>query len=351
MEIPGRLNIIHIDMDAFYASVEEQDNPALRGLPIIVGGRSDHGVVTTANYEARKYGVHSAMPNFMARKLCPKGVFLPVRMARYQEFSRKVLNILYDFTDLVEQVSIDEAYMDIGQVNMDTLEFANRVKARVLKDTGLTMSIGISYNKFLAKIASDWNKPNGIKIISPDMVPSILLPLKVKSVHGIGPKSAERLNNIGVYTVGDLINLSEEFLVELFGKMGIDIYKRIRGIDHREVNIERERKSLGTETTFNATRDMKILESYIRDFSIEIADSLARKEIQGRTITVKIKDEDFRTKTRSKTLPRDICSVEDIYEIGLKLLHEIDFNKKLRLIGLTVSNLSSQEVEQLSFLD
>ncbi|MCK9444802.1 MAG: DNA polymerase IV [Tissierellaceae bacterium] len=350
MDIPSRLNIIHIDMDAFYASVEERDNPKLKGLPIIVGGRSGHGVVTTANYVARRYGVHSAMPNFMAKKLCPRGVFLPVRMSRYQEVSREVLNILHSFTDLVEQVSIDESYVDITELNMDPADFAHRVKAKVMEVTGLTMSIGISYNKFLAKIASDWNKPNGIKVISPDMVPAILLPLKVKAVHGIGPKSAEKLNRIGIYTVGDLINLSEEFLVEFFGKMGTDIYNRIRGIDHREVNTERERKSLGTETTFKATKDMKILESYIRDFSMEIADSLAKKEIQGRTVTVKIKDEDFKTRTKSKTFLEDIHLAEEICDIGISLLHEIKIHNNIRLIGLTISNLSSLEVEQLSFL-
>ena len=351
MNTKHKLNIIHIDMDAFYASVEEVDNPRLRGLPVIVGGSSNHGIVTTCNYEARKFGVHSAMPIFMAKKLCPKGVFVPGRMYRYKEMSNKVFNILYEFTDIIEQVSIDEAYLDIEGLNIGPLDFVEKLKKIVLDKTGLTMSIGISYNKFLAKIASDWNKPNGVKIISPDMVPEILLPLKVKSVHGIGPKSARRLNNIGIYTVEDLLNLSEDFLVEYFGKMGHDIYDRIRGIDNRKINTERERKSLGTETTFQATKDRKILLSYLHDFSMEIASGLEQKQIQGRTITVKIKDEDFKLRTKSRTLLNNIYLADDIYEIGVQLLEELDLPKRLRLIGLTISNLSSLHIEQLSFLD
>lgn len=346
------LNILHIDMDAFYASVEIQDNPRLKGRPVIVGGTDDHGVVTTANYEARKFGVHSAMPIFMAKNLCPKGIFLPVRMKRYKEVSWQVFKILYDITDLVEPVSIDEAYIDISHIDMDALNVAYMIKEKVLQKTGLTLSIGISYNKFLAKIASDWNKPNGIKVISHDMIPEILLPLPVKSVHGIGPKSAERLNNIGIYTIGDLLNLSEDFLVDLFGKWGNDIYNRIRGIDNRKINTERERKSLGTETTFSqVTMDKEILRSYLYDFSIEIADSLSVNKIQGKTITLKIKYEDFKVRTKSKTLLNDIYLANDIYETGISLLDEIKLHKNIRLIGLTISNLSSTEMEQLSFLD
>ncbi len=347
-----KLNILHIDMDAFYASVEIQDNPKLKGKPVIVGGSEDHGIVTTANYEARKFGVHSAMPIFMAKKLCPKGIFLPVRMKRYKEVSWQVFKILYDITDLVEPVSIDEAYIDISHIEMDALNVAHLIKKKVLEKTGLTLSIGISYNKFLAKIASDWNKPNGIKVITQDMIPEILLPLPVKSVHGIGPKSAERLNNIGIYTVEDLLNLSEDFLVELFGKWGNDIYNRIRGIDNRKINTERERKSLGTETTFNeVTNDKEILKSYLYNFSIEIADSLATNKIQGKTITLKIKYEDFKVKTKSRTLLNDIYLANDIYETGISLLDEIKLHKNIRLIGLTISNLSSTEMEQLSFFD
>ena len=339
-------------MDAFYASVEVQDNPTLKGKPVAVGGLSDHGIVTTANYEARKFGIHSAMPIFMAKKLCPNAVFLPVRMKRYKEVSKQVFKILYDITNLVEPVSIDEAYIDISLIDSDALSIAHMIKERVYAKTGLTLSIGISYNKFLAKIASDWNKPNGIKLISPNMMPDILLPLPVKSVHGIGPKSAERLNNIGIYTVADLLNLSEDFLVELFGKWGGDIYDRIRGIDNRKINTERERKSLGTETTFSqVTKDKEILMSYLHDFSIEISDSLVKNQIHGKTITLKVKYEDFIVRTKSKTLLNDIYLAKDIYEIALSLLNEIIRDRNIRLIGLTISNLSSTQTEQLSFFD
>lgn len=346
------LNIIHLDMDAFYASVEIADNPKLKGKPVIVGGSDNHGVVTTASYEARKFGVHSAMPVFMAKKLCPRGIFLPVRMKRYKEISWQVFNILYDITNLVEPVSIDEAYIDVSHINGDSLGIANLIKKRIFNKTGLTLSIGISYNKFLAKIASDWNKPNGIKIITEDMMPNILFPFPVKSVHGIGPKSAEKLNNIGIFTVEDLYNLSEDFLIDLFGKWGTDIYNRIRGVDHRKIETDRERKSLGTETTFSKiTNDIEMLKSYIYEFSNEIADSLISNKIHGKTITVKIKYDDFVLKTKSKTLLNNIFLATDLYEVGISLLEEMDLTKKIRLIGLTISNLSSTQMEQLSFFD
>ncbi|MDR7870653.1 MAG: DNA polymerase IV [Tissierellaceae bacterium] len=346
------LNILHIDLDAFYASVEEQDNPALKGKPIIVGGSSNHGVVTTASYEARKYGVHSAMPAFMAKKLCPNGIFLPVRMSRYKEVSKQIFNIYYDFTDLVEPVSIDEAYLDVTSLNMSSLDVANEIKRRVFNSTGLTISIGISYNKFLAKLASDWNKPNGIKIISHEMIPDILLPLNVKKVHGIGPKSAERLYNIGLYTIEDLMGLSEEFLVEFFGKHGNEIYHRIRGIDTRTIDTERERKSLGTETTFSEdTDDKEILKSYLYEFSLEIEAALDKNQFNGKTVSIKLKYEDFKVITRSKTLTHYVSCANDIYDIATALLDEINLPKKVRLIGITISNLSSVNMEQLSFFD
>ena len=347
-----KLNILHIDMDAFYASVEEQDNPNLKGKPVIVGGLSNHGIVTTANYKARKYGVHSAMPIFIAKIKCPHGCYISPRMKRYKEVSEKVFNILRETTDLIEQVSIDEAYLDISHIDQEPLTIVNKIKRKVLKETGLTMSVGISYNKFLAKLASDWNKPNGIKIIKADMIPDILLPLPVKSVHGIGPKSAKRLNDIGVYKVKDLMNLTEEFLIELFGKQGREIYYRIRGIDNRSINTERERKSLGTETTFTKdTKNKEILKSYLKSFSAEISTSLIQKRLYGRTLTLKIKYDDFTVRTRSKTLIEEINSQDMIYEVALTLLDDIKLSRKVRLIGLTISNLSTLGMEQLSLFD
>jgi DNA polymerase-4 len=347
-----KLTIMHIDMDAFFASVEENDNPKLKGFPVIVGGLSKHGIVTTANYEARKYGVHSAMPIFMAKEKCPHGIYVSPRMDRYREVSSVIMDILYEITDVVEPLSIDEAYLDISNLNKDSMELALDIKERVMKNTGLTLSVGISYNKFLAKLASDWNKPNGIKIITKDMIPEILLPLPVKSVYGIGNKSAKRLNNIGIFTIEDLMRLSEDFLVEFFGKYGSDIYNRIRGIDHRVVEVTRERKSIGSESTFSIdTKDIDILKSYLKEFSKEISETLLYKGIQGRTLTIKIKDEFFNQRTRSKTLVSYINSEYDIYNNSVNILNEIELDNKLRLIGLTISNFISTDFEQLSLFD
>lgn len=344
-----KLTFMHIDMDAFFASVEEVDNPKLKGKPVIVGGKSKHGIVTTANYQARKYGIHSAMPIFMAIKRCPHGIFIPPRMARYKEMSDQIMDILYDITDIVEPLSIDEAFLDISKVDMDHIELANYIKKKVMEKTGLTVSVGISYNKFLAKLATDWNKPNGIKVITKDMIPEILLPLKVKSVYGIGKKSAKRLNDIGIFTVEDLMRLSEEFLVEMFGKMGSEIYDRIRGIDNRKVETSRERKSIGAETTFEEDIiDKNILKTYLLDFSEEISQILLHKGLQGRTITIKTKDDEFVQHTKSKTLVNHITSKEDIYNIASSLLDDMVLEKKLRLIGLTISNLITLDLEQLS---
>lgn len=347
-----KLDILHIDMDAFYASVEERDNPRLKGKPLIVGGSSNHGIVTTANYEARKYGVHSAMPIFMAKQMCPKAIFVPTKIKKYRDASREVFSILEKFTDTLEQVSIDEAYLDMSQISGDRIEALHRIKREVFKQTELTLSMGLSYNKFLAKLASDWNKPDGIKLITPDIVPEILLPLSVRKIHGIGNKTAKRLNDIGIYKVKDLFELPEEFLIELLGKHGTEIYLRIRGIDNRKIETERERKSLGTETTFDTvTREKKVLKEYLYDFSLEIETDLKKKRIQGRTITLKIKDEEFKSKTRSRTLDYSIDSSQEIYQLSCMLLDELDLHKKIRLIGVTLSNLSNLDKLQLSLFN
>ena len=352
MEPSKKLNIIHLDMDAFYASVEERDNPSLRGRPVIVGGLSNRGIVTTANYEARKYGIHSAMPIYIAKRKCPMGCFVPTRMERYKKVSGEIFKILYSFTDLIEPLSIDEAYIDISDIKKKPLRIAMEIKKKVMRATGLTMSIGISYNKFLAKLASDWNKPDGIKIITEDMVPDILLPLPVKSVHGIGPKSSERLNNIGIYTVENLLMLSEEFLTDFFGKHGIDIYNRIRGIDNRRINTERKRKSLGTEHTLrNDTGDKDLLKKYPHRFAIDLASSLEKRQLYCKTVTLKIKYENFKLRTKGKTLNNYINSSEEIFQIGTHLLDEIDISGNIRLIGLTVSNFATVAIEQLSLFD
>ncbi len=344
--------IIHVDLDAFYASVEERDRPSLKGKPVIVGGRSHKGVVTTANYEARKYGVHSAMPMFMARQKCPQGIYVPGRMERYQEASREVFRILHSFSDVLEKVSIDEAYLDITHLEVKPHKLVEKLKEKVYQETGLTLSVGISYNKFLAKLASDWHKPAGVKAITPEMIPGILVPLPIKKVHGLGPKSCTLLNNLGLYTIGDLLELSEEFLVDLLGKSGREIYHRIRGIDHRPVNTHRERKSLGIERTFpKGTRNRQVLITYLEDFSKELSQDLKEKKLHARTITLKVKDENFKVQSRGKTLFQHINDAEEIFQVANRLFQELPLEEPLRLIGITASNLLSEDLQQLSFFD
>ena len=345
------LDFLHLDMDAFFASVEEADNHLLRGKPVIVGGRSQRGIVTTCNYEARKYGIHSAMPIFMARERCPHGIYLPGRMSRYQEVSRKVFSILREITPRIEPLSIDEAYMDISGIEMKPEELAAMIKERVLEETGLTLSVGVSYNKFLAKLASDWNKPNGFMKITEDMMPQILFPLSVGKVYGIGAKSRKKLEDIGIYTIEDLYGLSEDFLVDFFGKWGKEIYDRIRGIDPREIETTRERKSIGVERTFRPTRDKKLLDKFLMDYAKELEDDLIKRNLHGRTLTVKIKDEDFESHTKSRTYHRYISDKDEIYELSRTLFDEMEWDKSLRLLGISLSNLMDKNLHQLSFLE
>ena len=342
--------ILHVDMDAFFASVEQLDNKNLRGKPVIVGGVSERGVVSTCSYEARKYGIHSAMPIFIARKLCPHGIYVRTRMYRYKEVSNEVFNILKDVTDIIEPLSIDEAYLDITNSRFKSgIEAANYIKSRVLREIGLTISIGISYNKFLAKLASDWNKPNGIKIITKDMIPDILLPFSVSKIYGLGKKSVEKLNNMGIFTVKDLYDMPKEFYIEYLGKYGLEIYDRIRGIDNREVESQRDRKSYGRERTLKIdTKEKEDLLEYLYDFSKEISNQLIRKNLEGKTITVKYKTEDFQSHTRSKTLNFYTNNFQDIYKVCEEILNNEVINENIRLIGVTVSSFKENTVEQLT---
>lgn len=343
--------IMHVDMDAFFASVEVLDNPSLKGKSVIVGGTSERGVVATCSYEARTYGVRSAMPIYLAKRKCPNGIFLPTRHWRYKEVSRQIFNIFYELTNIVEPLSIDEAYLDISELKMEPKEAASFIKNRVKKEIGLTLSVGISYNKFLAKIASDWNKPNGFKIITEEMMPNILFPLSISKVYGLGEKSTKKLNDIGIFTVEELYKLPQEFLVEYFGKMGVEIYERIRGIDRRPVTVHKERKSIGKETTLRVdTENKEELKEYLRQFSKVIAGSLKEKNISCSNITLKIKTATFENHTRSKTLNYHTNKEEDINKEACLILDEIDLNEKIRLIGLSVSNLKADTIEQLSLL-
>lgn len=342
--------ILHVDMDAFFASVEQRDNVKLKGKPVIVGGLAERGVVSTCSYEARRYGVHSAMPTFLAKERCPMGIFLPVRYSRYKEVSDEVFKIFTEVTDKIEPLSIDEAFLDITESDFkDVMEGAKYIKDRVWKELNLTLSIGISYNKFLAKLGSDWNKPNGIKIISEDMIPDILMPLPISKIFGLGKKSVTKLNNMGLYNIEDLYSLPKEFFKEYLGKNGIDIYYRIRGIDERELSVVRERKSVGKERTLkNDTLDKEELLKYIYQFSKEISEILTNKNLQGKTITLKYKTKNFESHTRSKTVQKYISSFEEIYVEAKNLFDAEAFQVELRLIGLSISSFKEEKNEQLT---
>lgn len=340
--------IIHVDIDAFYASVEELDDKSIIGKPVVVGGKSNHGVVTTANYIAREYGIHSAMPMYMAKNLCDHLIIKPMRRQRYLEKSREVFEVLKTYTNKIEKVSIDESYLDISGLGYEE-DIVYKLQEDVYKKTGLNVSCGLSYNKFLAKLASDWNKPRGVKIIREEDLPEILFPLDIRKVHGIGNKTEKKLRNIGINTVEDLYSLSYEFLTTMFKKSGEEIYKRIRGIDNREVTPNTVRKSLGTESTFEVTSKREELINYLKEFAREISEDLIVKEISGYTLTLKMKNENFKIKTRSKTYDETIYEEDDIFKKSLEIFEEAYNGEKLRLIGITVSNLVDLNIRQLTF--
>lgn len=343
-------NILHVDMDAFFASVEQLDNPELKGKPVIVGGISERGVVSTCSYEARKYGVHSAMPIFMAKEKCPNGIFVSGRYGRYTKISQEIFKILSDVTPIIEQVSIDEGYLDLSQSRFENgIDAARYIKNKVFKEIGLTISVGISYNKFLAKLASDWNKPNGIKEISRSMIPDILLPLPLSKIHGLGKISVGKLNNMGIFYIKDLYNMDKKFYIEYLGKNGLDIYDRIRGIDNRKIETIRERKSVGKERTLKFDTDNKEeLLQYLKEFSFEIEEMLCAKNVVGKTVTLKFKTKDFENHTRSRTLNNYISHHEDIFNVSKELLESEELKSNLRLIGVSISSFKEKEIEQMT---
>lgn len=341
--------ILHIDCDAFYASCEEIRNPKLKNKPMAVGGLTNKSIITTANYEARKFGIHSAMPVFIARDLCPNLILVKVDHPFYREKSQEVFDLVKIHARLFEQVSIDEAYIEADLDN--PLTFAKNLQEEILDKTQIPISIGISYNKFLAKLASDWNKPYGIKYIGKDDLDQILPDLPVGKVHGIGRRATEKLNRIGVYKVADLLKLDKVFLEGLFGKGGDYIYNVIRGIDHRPVNPTRDRKSIGKERTFRQnTNDPKVLKEYLRRISDLIEIEMIKKDIQAKTVSIKLKDENFKNQTRSITLQEPIYQADDIYKEAVNLLDEAFKGEYIRLIGISLSNLSDRDVNQLTFL-
>ncbi|MGD8985827.1 MAG: DNA polymerase IV, partial [Desulfobacteraceae bacterium] len=335
--------ILHIDMDAFYASVEQMDNPALKGRPVIVGGTSNRGVVSAASYEAREFGVRSAMPIFKAKQRCPDGVYLPVRMNRYQEVSRQVMEILKRFSPLVEQVSIDEAYMDISGV--DKLlglprDIGLELKRRIKETTSLTCSIGIAPNKFLAKVASDLDKPDGLTIIPPEKVPQFIQRLPIGKVPGVGKKAVQTLHKMRVVTLGDVRQLRERALFEKTGKFGERLFRLSRGIDETPVVPHMASKSISSEKTLSVnTNDQEILKKKLMTQSEMVGKRAREKGVKGMTVTLKLKRADFTQMTRRVTMEEATNSTNTIYEQGLKLLPQVKASTKFRLIGIGLSNL------------
>jgi len=339
--------ILHVDVDAFFASVEQMDNPELKGKPVIVGGSTGlRGVVSTASYEARRFGVHSAQPMMEARRLCPQGVFLKVRMDRYQEVSRRIHKILSSYTPKVEPISIDEAFLDVG--GCETLfgrseDIARAIKIRIKKETGLTCSVGVAPNKFLAKIASEMRKPDGLVEVREDEKESFLVDLPVSKMWGVGKVTERKLQQMGLRTIGELRRLSLFQLKNIFGKLGARVYQLCRGIDDRVITNKRETKSISSETTFlHDISQGELLERTLQDLSVEVASGLNNENIWARSIQLKIRFDDFKTITRSSTYEEATNSPKLIWQRARELLgKEIDFSYgKVRLIGLVAFNLS-----------
>ena len=336
--------IIHLDMDAFYASVEQQDHPELRGRPVIVGGGRNRGVVAACSYEARPFGVRSAMPISQALRLCPEAVLRPVRMARYQQVSRQVFAIFARYTDRIEPLSVDEAFLDVagcGRLFGTAVEIAKRIRREVRDELGLAVSAGVAPNKFLAKLASESAKPDGLLEIAPEKVDDFLLPLPVERIWGVGAKAAQQLHRYGCRTVADLRLLSEMQLKGMFGVWGENLYRLARGEDSRTVEVDQPSKSFGAEETFAS--DLRRLEDLRRELlgqAEKVAARLRRHGLEGRTLTVKVRFDDFETLTRRLTLPEPSANGMTLYRAGIELLQRTEAGTRpVRLLGLSVGGL------------
>lgn len=343
-DLPLR-KIIHVDMDAFYASVEELDNPDLKGKPVAVGGSEKRGVVSAANYEARKYGVHSAMSGYLAKKNCPNITFVKPRFARYKEISKQIRNIFYDYTDLVEPLSLDEAYLDVTvnkKGNPSATLIAQEIRQRIFDEIGLVASAGISINKFIAKVASDINKPNGQKTVNPEEVIPFLEALEIRKFYGVGKVTAQKMYKLGIFTGKDLKAKSLEFLSDNFGKGGSHYYHVVRGIHTSEVKPHRTPKSVGAERTFseNLSSEIFMLER-LDNISEELERRLKKSNISGKTITLKIKYSDFTLQTRSKTLPYFVSDKALVLETAKDLLYQEKMENSVRLLGISLANLNT----------
>ncbi|HET8772707.1 MAG TPA: DNA polymerase IV [Thermoanaerobaculia bacterium] len=340
--------ILHIDMDAFYASVEQRDDPALKGKPVIVGWPGERSVVCAASYEARKFGVHSAMPASRARRLCPNGVWLPPDFERYRAVSHQVRGIFERHTPLVEPLSLDEAYLDVTHelTGIPTAtETAEKIRGEIREETRLTASAGVAPNKFLAKIASDWRKPDGMFVIKPHQVERFLVALPVRKIPGVGKATEAVLTEMGIVTVGDLHQFDQPQLIARFGKWGTRLWQLARGIDDSPVEPSRKRKSWSSENTFSADVTREEAAAWIREQAHKIFASLEERSMRGRTVTVKLRTPDFKTQTRQLSAPDFLHDGDEVARIGAELLGKFDFppNARFRLVGVGVSNFLDEE--------
>ena len=340
--------IIHVDMDAFFAAVEQRDNPELRGRPVAVGSDQERGVVSTASYEARAFGVHSAQSVIRAKMLCPQLIIVPVRHEYYQMVSQQIRDIFEDYTDLIEPLSIDEAFLDVTQNKKgmeSAVEIALEIKQRIRDELQLTASAGVSYNKFLAKIASDYRKPDGLFVITKDDAEEFIRALQVEKLWGVGPKTAERMRYMGIYTGGQLREVSEKHLLSVFGKAGSLYYNFAHGIDDRPVTPCRIRKSVSCERTF--AEDISLPSATIIALYhtvLELVERIKKAKFEGYTLTLKVKYADFSVITKSSSSPNPLCKKADILPLAKALLAQTpySFNQPIRLMGLSVSNPKPQ---------
>ncbi|MEM8998724.1 MAG: DNA polymerase IV [Bacteroidota bacterium] len=343
--------IIHVDMDAFYASVEQHDHPELKGKPIAVGGGSKRGVVSAASYEARKFGVRSAMAGYIAQRNCPDLIFVKPRFGRYKEVSQQIRRIFFEYTDLVEPLSLDEAYLDVTKNkkgNPSATLIATEIRKNIWERTGLTASAGISINKFIAKVASDYNKPNGQKTVNPEEVIQFLENLEIRKFYGVGKVTAEKMYRLGIFNGKDLKQQPLEFLNTHFGKSGKFYYNVVRGNHHNEVKPHRIPKSVGAERTFpeNLSSEIFMLER-LRHIANELEKRLKKSNIAGKTVTLKIKYSDFTLQTRGKTLPYFIADSALILETAKELLYQSPLQNSVRLLGISLANLNTEQKKEM----
>jgi DNA polymerase-4 len=351
-DIPPR-KIIHVDMDAFFASVEQRDNPALRGLPVAVGGSAQRGVVAAASYEARRFGVRSAMPSVTAARRCPALIFVPPRFEVYRAVSQQIRQIFARYSDLLEPLSLDEAYLDVTEDKLQVgsaIRIAELIRSDIRAETGLTASAGVSYNKFLAKIASDQNKPDGIFVVRPHEGAAFVAALPVRRFYGVGPKTAERMGRLGIHEGTDLRDKPMDFLLEHFGKSADYLYHAARGIDQRLVRSDRIRKSVGRERTFSEDLVADAALGEALEVVIDsVWDRIENNSVAGRTVTLKVKYADFRQITRSQSYEQNVADKHQFGATARELLAQLlPVPLGVRLIGLTLSGLSSLESLQKS---